>query len=853
MKKSTLILVLTVSFLLAGAYLKDIPVSIKQPDGTAIECFSTGDEFFNRLHDAEGYTIIQASDGWYYYGVRSGDDVIPSGYRADFSDPFKEGLEKNAVISGELYRKRVENFNNYPKIKDAPTTGTINNLVIFIRFADEEETIFNSQRSYYDDYFNKADGPSLQHYFDEVSYQQLEVNSSYYPHLDDFTTNLSYQDIYDRNYFKPYNQTANPEGYINEGQRTTREHELLKRAVEAIADEIPQDLDIDGDRDGNVDNIVFLISGAPGEWASLLWPHRWVLYSENVVINRKRVYDYNFDLTGTTTYFTVGVICHEFFHTLGAPDLYHYYDDTAPDAVGAWDVMNSTSNPPQYMGAWMKYKYGDWITEVPVINQPGEYILNPLQSPTGNIYRINSPESNNEFFVLEYRKQSGLYETRLPGSDDGILIYRINSSYDGNANGPPDEVYVFRPNGTIDTSGQINNAIFSESTGRTEFNLLSNPAPFLSDGSPGGINIINIGTAGETITFSIGLNVNPPTDLITASNYGYIELNWSEPETVDGADVEYYRIYRGGSMIADNVLSRTYNDEDVISGETYTYTITAYYTGGITGESTHCSENTVYYTGPIEMPFSTDMSVDAGMEEIYINTDSVWKIQNSSNAGGISPEIKAYKELQENATAYYITPPLSVNGIDTLTISFRHSYLSYDPTDISFSVVISDDKYSWQETGWGYQGDANYGPEQVEIALTEFPDPLYVGWKLDGILWNTDGWFLDDISILTKEVTGINEAILPETTELYGNYPNPFNPETTVHFSLQRDSEMQLSIYDMKGSLVRTLYTGEMKAGYHRINWNGKDNSGNILSTGLYYINMKTGEKNFTTKSLMIK
>jgi M6 family metalloprotease-like protein len=172
---------------------------------------------------------------------------------------------------------------------------------------------------------------------------------------------------------------------------TEREHNLLERAVLAIADQVPTDLVIDSDKDGYVDNIVFLISGAPGAWASLLWPHRWALYTKNVLINRKRVWDYNFNLTGTTTYFTVGVIAHEFFHTLGAPDLYHYYNDIAPDAIGPWDIMNSTSNPPQYMGAWMKYKYGDWIDSVPVISAPGQYTLKSSSVPYGQYLQDKFP------------------------------------------------------------------------------------------------------------------------------------------------------------------------------------------------------------------------------------------------------------------------------------------------------------------------------------------------------------------------------------------------------------------------------------------------------------------------------
>ena len=855
MKKIILAILLTASAAALGAYLKNIPVTVSQPDGSEIMLLSTGDEFFNRLHDDNDFTVIQGNDGWYYYGVRSGDEVRPSGVIAGQVDPQASGLKPGAKISPELYRKKVEAFEyDIPKDKDAPTTGTINNLVIFIRFSDEATSIFNRQRSYYDAYFNKVDGPSLGHYFNEVSYEQLSVVSHYYPHVDDFTTNLSYQDTNPRAYFQPYNASTNPTGYQSDSERTEREHSLLERAVIAVAEEVPSDLDIDSDGDGYVDNIVFLISGAPGAWSSLLWPHRWSLYTKNVVINRKRVMDYNFDLTGTTTYFTVGVICHEFFHTLGAPDLYHYFDDTAPDAVGAWDVMNQTSNPPQYMGAWMKYKYGDWITSVPVISEAGQYTLNPLQSPTGNIYRINSPNSSTEFFVLEYRKQTGLYEASLPGSDNGILIYRINSLYDGNADGPPDEVYIYRPNGTTTAAGQLSSALFSAGLGRTEFNQYSNPYPFLSNGSAGGINIANIGFAGETITFDIALDVKPPKNLVAAAGYGKVELNWNVPEAQEGVTLTHFRIYRNGELLADNILTSSYADQTVTDNETYSYSVSAYYTGTTNGESSLVMTGSFVYSPPASAPYSTffDSQDDWTQFEAGGATPR-WGSSNSANAGGTAPEMMAEMENIDNALSMLVSPAVSTAGIDTLQISFRQFYDGFEP-GLTYKVMLSSNKFDWTESGWSFAADySDNGPSAETIELTEFPDPLYVAFTLDGFLWNYDGWYVDDVTISQKQPSSIQDGIMPSATALYGNYPNPFNPETTISFGLSVNSEIELKIFDLKGALVRTLAKGEFPAGDHRLNWNGRDKNDRQLPSGLYHISLKAGNRYFIHKSLLVK
>ena len=483
-----------------AVYVTDMPITVTQPDGTEINCYSSGDEFFNWIHDENGYTIIQSDiDGFFYFAEKVGEVLKPSQYLPIFDDPNTKNLEKWAKISETEYRKRVQNFRSTLVDRDAPTSGVVTNLNIFIRFNDEEE--FSNPRSYYDDVYNKIEGPSLIDYYDEVSYGVLEVNTPHFP-ICELDESLSYQDPEPRSYYQPYNPVTNPNGYQNDDDRRYREHTLLKNAIEFIEPEVAEDLDIDSDNDGFVDNVSFLVYGSPGAWASLLWPHRWSLTSYDVYINDKLVSDYNFNME-TGGYFTVGTICHEFFHTLGAPDLYHYYDNTSPNAVGGWDIMEQSSDPPQYMCAFMKWKYGDWIPEIPEITASGNYFMLPLSNPNNNCFKFSSPNTDTEYFVVEYRVKEGIYEINTPGEDNGLLVYRINTTVgNGNADGPPDEVYLYRVNGTLTSNGSFGQAPFSASVGRTQINDSTNPSCFLTDGSPGGLSIMNIGEAGEIIEFN---------------------------------------------------------------------------------------------------------------------------------------------------------------------------------------------------------------------------------------------------------------------------------------------------------------------------------------------------------------
>jgi M6 family metalloprotease-like protein len=522
LKLLSFIFLATFSLSLQAAWIDNIPQTVTQPDGSVLECFATGDEFYNWLHDANGFTIIQdPNNGFYAYATLVDGKLVPTALIAGKNDPSLAGLvpwinipaEKMQAIRSEFLKTQMPaapEISGFNSPKNRENIGTLNNLVVYIRFSDQDE--FTEDTITYTNMFNNtaAGYSSMLNYFRFASYDKLSIPSLFYP-IPPAETVISYQDIYPRSYFMPYNSVTNPNGY-QDGEAGDREHALLKRAVVFIESEVPDNLVIDYNNDGYVDNMVFIIKGGTTAWATLLWPHRWALYNEEVYINGKRVWDYNFQLTSHLLTNGNGVLCHEMFHSLGAPDLYHY-NSTPVDAVGTWDVMCSNHNPPQLMGAYMKFRYGGWIDEIPEITDCGTYTLNPLALEGNNSFKIASPNSTTDFFIFEYRKKEGTFEGMIPAS--GLLIYKINTLQDGegNAQGPPDEVYIYRPNGTLQVDGSLNEAVFAEDYGRTVFNDNSNPMCFLSNGLPGGLDISNVGMIGETISFDVTIEKEPVADL----------------------------------------------------------------------------------------------------------------------------------------------------------------------------------------------------------------------------------------------------------------------------------------------------------------------------------------------------
>ena len=96
------------------------------------------------------------------------------------------------------------------------------------------------------------------------------------------------------------------------------------------------------------------------------------------------------------------------------------------------------------------------------------------------------------------------------------------------------------------------------------------------------------------------------------------------------------------------------------------------------------------------------------------------------------------------------------------------------------------------------------------------------------------------------------ENIIP-SAKLHGNYPNPFNPETNISFSIPSEQKVTLTIYNLKGQKVKELVSGTLPAGEQSVVWEGKDENGKQAASGLYFYKLKTGKKEISKKMLLLK
>ncbi len=396
--------------------------------------------------------------------------------------------------------------------------SSMTNLVIFVRFAGEEEITYPFATL--DSMFNcKAEGyPSIYNYFDVSTYGRIHFNTVYGEQVVG-TSICSYEDEHPRGYYQPYSET-NPIGYYGENPQvgiSMREAQLLASAMDYVdsLELIDSYTVLDGNDDSYIDNISFIVKGDVDTWGDLLWPHMEIFPQDSidhlVTINGKRPRVFNFEFEGSSNYFTTNTFRHEMSHSLGLPDLYHYNNYTTVPIASTWDAM-AQPHVWNHTNMMHKSQYLHVADEPVQITEDGTYtIYSNATSGTQSSFIIKSALDSTQWFAFEYRNQNDLFDEGIPGT--GLIAGRWNTNVpvDMYANMLFDndsilhQYWIFRPGSNCDTvAGDINNAYFSAAAGRTSFGPTTNPHPYLADGTvENSFEITDIQENGEYLTFHV--------------------------------------------------------------------------------------------------------------------------------------------------------------------------------------------------------------------------------------------------------------------------------------------------------------------------------------------------------------
>ena len=349
--------------------------------------------------------------------------------------------------------------------------------------------------------------------------------------------------------------------------------------------------------------------------------------------------------------------------------------------------------------------------------------------------------------------------------------------------------------------------------------------------------------------------------------------------------VSGFKVYRDGNLLAtlSNPEASSYLDMGVPNG-TYTYGVSAIHPNG---ESTPA---TIEVTVLLEMG-ETVFEDDFESYPDFATTFAPWSLLDQDNSdtygfSGIdfpgSGSRMAYIIFNPTATV----PP--IDGLDAHSGNkMAASFAAVNGTNNDFLITPrvhlgSNSKLRF----YAKSHTAQHGLERFRVGITMLPvitpqfqwlDANYieapVNWTeyiYDLNNYNSQNvylaircvsddafvFYIDDVSVHSDGgslVSGDDPIIPIVNTKLDSNYPNPFNPSTTIRYSLKEAGPVSIEIYNIKGQLVRTLVQDVKEAGNHTVIWNGLDKNNSSVSSGIYFYKMNAGKYSSTKKLIMMK
>lgn len=394
------------------------PVKYTQPDGTTVVYRIMGDEYNHWLESTGGYVLKKSDKGYLCYATKNDKGTIVAGttYTGDDKQaPAKARLLKrsdmikaNDVALNTTGPKKALQING-----TFPLTGKRKLLMLLVNFADTKP-LFDADK--FRDLMNAENyngTGSFRDYYLETSYGQLDIETTVVGWL----------------------QLPRQKSLYNTEDMT----DLIRDAL-ALVDPSIDIHQFDNDGDGELDGLSIIHQGMGQEVSgstSDIWSHSGELLDQMYGDVRVKKYtiqpeilisspDYGTQMT------TVGVLCHEFGHNLGAPDYYDTDYETSGyfDGTGVWDLMadgiwNEYKLPgdtPSSLNMWQKMQFG-WATpkyldaSTTITDMPAA-----TDEPVGYVVKT---QREGDYFVLENR-QIQKFDKKLPGH--GLIVYHVDEN-----------------------------------------------------------------------------------------------------------------------------------------------------------------------------------------------------------------------------------------------------------------------------------------------------------------------------------------------------------------------------------------------------------------------------------------
>jgi hypothetical protein len=390
----------------------------------------------------------------------------------------------------------------------------------------------------------------------------------------------------------------------------------------------------------------------------------------------------------------------------------------------------------------------------------------------------------------------------------------------------------------------------------------------------------------NTVPITFTAVLNPPHDLYAEIDGEDIVLTWKAPLMHPHlGNLLYYRIFMNDDMIKDNHNkdSLVFTDVSVQKEKDLYYQVVAVYSEGDSDMSEFFKINVplIIYNPPTNLAGSinadgrivlTWQPPVAGGEGTFQNTYNIYRY------GVEEAVVKDYGSLEwidVDTTVvagvlyrYYVT----ANYLEGESIRSNRAevllHVLNPPRYFTTSIVNNHVKLDWQapasHTHLGnligyriFKNNSAIVPDIASNVFTFIDIHVVVGGRYEyyviavysqGLSVPTQTEIIDKLSD-----TDIVDGIM--VTTLRGNYPNPFNPQTTIKFEIGNGKleNVVINIYNIRGQHIRSLVNGRLSAGQHSVVWNGTDDNGRAVGSGIYFYRMTTDGYSETKKMIMMK
>ena len=296
---------------------------------------------------------------------------------------------------------------------------------------------------------------------------------------------------------------------------------------------------------------------------------------------------------------------------------------------------------------------------------------------------------------------------------------------------------------------------------------------------------------------------------------------------------DVFNVYRDGEMLVEDHEYTSFTDVGVSYGEQHCYQVQPKHLPFPDGDIVVTGLSNIACAAPgNQAPTAPTLLSPADNDTIMINVDANGNYVDQNNNVGVSFSWEGSTDADEHELMYYFVfggefemIPFDLGA--TALLSFEVPYNVLVPAMASIGETVISGNWAIGVT----DSIPIYQPVPFELVVSD-----------ERFLVIDAGYALS-----------VDEGLLPEVFALHQNFPNPFNPITTIRYDVPEQSHVLMEIYNVLGQRVAVVVNGIHDPGFHAVRWNGTNMYGNSLSSGMYFYHIQAGDFRSIKKLILVK